>query len=430
MFFFGKIVNRENELATFPALLFYCAKDTFMENLDSVPCRVAEMQGLFGTVSISEKLIQQIWARGDFRRDGMRTVSRRTLEIISAGTWNRLDGPDFLGAEILLDGKRVRGDIEIHFYAEDWNAHAHAGNPLYSDVVLHVVVFPSRAENYPAVNAAKNPMETLLLLPHLKSDIEDYATEYALACVEGRGGKTELLEKIAEIPLEERNRRLREAAFLRWEQKRFFMRRRIEKSPDAGTLFHALMLETLGLRRNREAMARLAWRFSLSTMLMLSPEKLYEAEAGSWRLAGIRPANQPLVRLRQYCEILTENPSWERKLRECLLALPGTRDLPAGLGTKRFRAESGMANLREYIAKEIFAGRIGGTRLDTLLVDAFFPLIGTENSKDLSAWWFHWFLGDAPGNLPKILKETRLATREQPYCNGLFQGILQISLQN
>lgn len=401
-----------------------------MENKSSAPYVVAEMQGLFGAVSFPEKLIQQIWARGDFRRDGMYTLSRRPLEIIATGTWNRLDGPDFLGAEVLLDGKRLRGDVEIHFYAEDWNAHAHAGNPLYKNVILHVVVFPSRAENYPSCNASGMPMETLLLLPHLKRDIEDYASEYALAAVEGRDGKSEVLEKISGIPIDERAQRLREAAFLRWEQKRDFMRRRLAKSADWGTLAHALTLETLGLRRNRETMARLALRFSPATMLLLSPEKLYEAEAGSWKLAGTRPANLPLTRLRQYCELLTKNPAWQRHLKELISALPGTPGLPLGLGTKCFRSASAMPALRKRIAEEIFAGTIGGTRLDTLLVDAFFPLVSIESGKDLSAWWFHWFLGDAPGNVPKILRETRVANKEQTYCNGLFQGVIQISLQN
>lgn len=401
-----------------------------MDNELDFPRCLAEVQGLFGAVSIPEKLIQQIWAKGDFRRDGMRCVSRRPIEILSAGRWNRLDGPDFIGAEILLDGRRVCGDVEIHFYAEDWNAHAHVNNPLYGNVILHVIVFPSRTEAYPHQNASGKAMETLLLLPYLKSDIEDYASEYALAAVEGRGGETDVLEKISEIPPDERQRRLREAAFLRWEQKRFFMRRRLESCADWGTLAHVLTLETLGLRRNRETMARLAGRFSPSTMLLLSPEKLYAAESGAWTLAGIRPANLPLTRLRQYYDLLTKNPSWARLLRDCLLALPEASALPLGLGTKRFRAVAKMSGLREYIAGEIFAGTIGGTRLDTLLVDAFFPLASTQSRKDLSAWWFHWFLGDAPGKLPKILRETKLSTREQPYCNGLFQGILQISLQN
>lgn len=401
-----------------------------MENESSANSLVAEMQGLFGAVSLPEKLIQQIWSRGDFRRDGMRTLARRPLEIVTAGTWNRLDGPDFLGAEILLDGRRVRGDVEIHFYAEDWSAHEHAGNPLYKNVILHVVVFPSRTKNYPPCNASGTPMETLLLLPYLKRDIEDYASEYALAAVEGRDGNSEVFERISEIPIDERGRRLREAAFLRWELKRDFMRRRFAKSADWGTLAHALTLETLGLRRNREAMARLALRFSPSTMLLLSPEKLYAAEADSWKLTGTRPANLPLTRLRQYCELLMKNPAWQRHLKALILSLPEPSALPLGLGTKRFRSESAMSALRERIAREVFAGTIGGTRLDTLLVDAFFPLVSAESGKDLSAWWFHWFLGDAPGNVPKMLRETQVVTKEQVYCNGLFQGLIQISLQN
>ena len=41
----------------------------------------------------------------------MAAASGATIEIIHPGDWNRGAGPDFLGAEILVDGKRLRGDI-------------------------------------------------------------------------------------------------------------------------------------------------------------------------------------------------------------------------------------------------------------------------------------------------------------------------------
>lgn len=388
---------------------------------------LAEMQGLFGPVSISEQLVQKIWMRGDFRRDGLRTFDGEALDVLAAGTWNRLDGPDFLGAELVIGGRRVRGDVEIHFYAEDWAAHGHDGNPRYGNVVLHVVLFPPRGGKLPETNAAGEPMPTLLLLPHLKVDLEEYAAEDALAQIEGREGESGVREILSAIPIDERFTRLRDAAFIRWEQKLRFMHRRFEKVGDWGTLAHQLTLETLGLRRNREAMARLATRFSPSTMVLLGAQKLFEAESGAWHLSGTRPANLPKNRLTQYLEILTKNPAWARELREFLTALPSAEKLNPGTGTKAFRRIAGMSAVREWIAQEILGGAVGGTRLDTLLVDAFFPLASAVCGCDLSAWWFHWFLGDAPGNVPKLLRETGVSTREQPYCNGLFQGLIRVS---
>ena len=391
---------------------------------------VAELQGLFGPVSVPEQVVQKIWMRGDFRRDGLRTFSGEPLEIVSAGTWNRLDGPDFRGAEFIIGGVRVRGDVEIHFYAEDWFAHEHDKNPLYGNVVLHVLLFPPRGRKMPLANSRNEKMFTFLLLPHMKRDIEEYATDEALSAIEGRGdGGASVLGKLLEVPADERFRLLRNAAYTRWEQKKRFMEKRLGAAGNWENVCHQLALETLGLRRNREPMARLAARFSPSAMLLMDAKKLFDAEAGSWRLAGTRPANQPLARLAQYLELLLKNPAWPRLLRERLASLPATNVLGAGQGTKDFRAAAKMARVHEEISKGIFAGAIGGTRFETLIADAFLPLVSVAARRDLSAWWFHWFLGDAPGNVPKILREAEISTRSQPYCNGLFQGLIQISLE-
>ena len=47
----------------------------------------------------------------------------KEIKIISPGDWNRGAGPDFLGAEILINNERLRGDIEIHLRWSDWEAH-------------------------------------------------------------------------------------------------------------------------------------------------------------------------------------------------------------------------------------------------------------------------------------------------------------------
>lgn len=81
--------------------------------------RLAEIQGLYGAVSIGEAVLQRIWAEGCFRKEGLRTASGEPLRILSPGRWNRNEGPDFLGAEWKVGDQRVVGDVEIHFHARD-----------------------------------------------------------------------------------------------------------------------------------------------------------------------------------------------------------------------------------------------------------------------------------------------------------------------
>ena len=386
--------------------------------------RVAEVQGLFGPVSLSERTFQKLWRGGNFRAENLRTLSGKTLEIVSRGKWNRLDGPDFLGAEFRIGGERVVGDVEFHFYAEDWDAHGHGANPAFGNVALHVLLFPPK-KDFPRRNAAGNAMETFLLLPHLNVDVEEYASAEALAAIEGRAEGDATLEFLLRKDLREREELLAAAARERWAQKTAFMRRRLEKTPP-DVLPHELVLETLGLRRNRPQMSRLALKFSPSAMLLAGAEALFRAAAGTWKLAGVRPANHPRARLGQYLTLLEKNPAWTRQLRDAAKRLPAGKDF--FLSGKAFRSTEKLPALRRFFAEEIFAGTIGGTRFDTLMCDAVVPMLAAESGENFFPTWYHWFLGDAPAKTAALLREAELVSRDRPLCNGAFQGLLQIFL--
>ena len=70
--------------------------------------RVEEIDGPYGPFAIGERAIQRLWASGEVRGP-MAATSGAKIEIVHPGDWNRGAGPDFLGAEILVDGKRLRG---------------------------------------------------------------------------------------------------------------------------------------------------------------------------------------------------------------------------------------------------------------------------------------------------------------------------------
>lgn len=384
---------------------------------------VTEVQGLFGPVTLSERVFQKIWHRGEFRADALYTYSGKRITIISRGRWNKLNGPDFIDAELLICDRRVFGDIEFHFYAEDWVSHAHDKNPAFGNVVLHVVLFPPK-KNPPVQNSCGTAMETLLLLPHLTVDVEEYASSEALAALEGRAEADAALEALLEKSPRERDRFVELQARERYAQKVRFMQKRLEKSAWEQTL-HEVVLETLGLKRNRTAMSRLALKFSPSAMLLAGTEALLNART-DWHLSGVRPANHPKARLTQYLKLLEKNPAWQRNLRESGTILPSVETF--SFSGKTFRSCKKLPALRDFFAKDIFAETLSGTRFDTLMCDAVLPLLAVSEQRDFFPLWFHWFIGDAPARALSVLRSAGLVSRERPFCNGTFQALLQILL--
>jgi len=91
-------------------------------------------------LSVSELLIQNIWANSSFCSD---TVFKdyydgSPLQILNTGTINFSDGPDLMNACILKKGIHYYGSIEIHLNESDWYAHSHANDPNYSSVIAHI----------------------------------------------------------------------------------------------------------------------------------------------------------------------------------------------------------------------------------------------------------------------------------------------------
>jgi hypothetical protein len=67
-------------------------------------------------------------------------TSGRSLKVFNVGEYNEHEsGPDFHNGEILIEGVRWVGNIEIHLKSSDWYVHQHHTDAAYNNVVLHVV---------------------------------------------------------------------------------------------------------------------------------------------------------------------------------------------------------------------------------------------------------------------------------------------------
>jgi hypothetical protein len=137
----------------------------------------------------------------------------------------------------------------------------------------------------------------------------------------------------------------------------------------------------------------------------------------------VRPANYPRLRLQQYQAWVSRQPEWPEILRQIMPAIPP--GLTSASPTPLARKEAGLSALRETLAWQVMGDAIGGSRLDTMICDGFLPLAAVATGRDLLPVWFHWYLGDVPGEVRRALRETGIAgPGATPYCHGWGQGLL------
>ncbi|MEI6675034.1 MAG: DUF2851 family protein [Verrucomicrobiota bacterium] len=86
----------------------------------------------------AELELQALWFAGAFGRQ-FRSTDGRSVRIVQFGEWNRGAGPDFFQAAVEIDGVVKTGALEIDPDAAAWEAHGHAANPAFCEVVLHVL---------------------------------------------------------------------------------------------------------------------------------------------------------------------------------------------------------------------------------------------------------------------------------------------------
>ena len=63
---------------------------------------------------IKEDLIHYYWNSGKLKQHDLKTTNGNTLRILKPGTYNTNQGPDFLFAQIEIDGVIWNGHIEMH----------------------------------------------------------------------------------------------------------------------------------------------------------------------------------------------------------------------------------------------------------------------------------------------------------------------------
>ncbi len=272
---------------------------------------------------MNERALCEIWNTLRFRRDGLADVTGQLLQLVYRGRWQHGPGPDFRGALIArADGLLLHGDVEVHLRTADWYAHHHDRDPAFADVILHVVLQHDAGVVTRRHDGSAVPV--LALGDYLPPQGTPTPDEAAVAwppepCrtspVDGeRLGQ--LLDRLGDERLSER------AAACESD---------LAALPVDEVLYRRLM-DAMGYSQNRAPFRALAQLLPLCELAALArplaPAEREEALAARllaaaglagpgaagrpgallarerWRLAGVRPANQPERRLRGVAALL------------------------------------------------------------------------------------------------------------------------------
>jgi hypothetical protein len=108
-----------------------------------------------------------------------KTINGKRLQIISPGTLNVFEGPDFDDIAVLLDGYLIIGAAEFHKKSSDWNSHRHSEDIKYKNVILHIVLDNDILinENFETLVLSYEDILEVSNLPKIASDNNIFNTE-------------------------------------------------------------------------------------------------------------------------------------------------------------------------------------------------------------------------------------------------------------
>ncbi|MCK5801226.1 MAG: DUF2851 family protein [Lentisphaeria bacterium] len=356
----------------------------------------------------SERFLQILWNEERFDPD-RRTVAGQTLEIVSAGTWNVGGGPDFRDAVLRLDGRIVRGDVEVHRHEGDWFRHGHHRDENYDQVILHAVWEPEHGTGPTGVPVfairqhLQRPWRELL--EELQTDIYPYARKVPSGECALRWALSDddAVGTILEV-----------AGLARFEDKTLRLERRAASAGMDQALYEGLF-EALGYKLNKHPFRRLAEAVPLR-VLKDSPddcsrEALLFGAAGllpdpsaepvlprwrrhvgqlwdrwwqsggtplqlTWTRAGLRPFNTPERRLAAGVELLNRvdaDPcAWLLRLAD---DTPDPQELVRAL-RRSFAFRSDWEHSKDYTTALKRPGQlIGAGRADDIIVNILLPFL-------------------------------------------------------
>ena len=232
---------------------------------------------------IDEAFVQKLWNEQRFFDTNMAAIDRRAIRVLKPGVWNHNEGPDFMHAEIEIDGKLHVGDVEIHVRSSEWYTHKHHLNSRYNRVILHAVYFDDdinlriRLQNNKRVPTLELLKWIAVDTGDLYGDTQDTATTDGRCRITGKQLNIEVLKGVFESLGRER--------FLEKMESMRLLRTRL----DFEQLLYEGIMEALGYERNSKPLRELAQHVPFTD---LDEKSELEIQAILFGVAGLLPSQR------------------------------------------------------------------------------------------------------------------------------------------
>lgn len=419
-----------------------------------------------------ERLLQSIWHHQRLKRDALRTLDGKAIQVLHPGFWNHEPGPDFRNAVIRIEGEVRTGDIEIDLAHRGWHDHGHDVNPGFRNVILHVIW---SGENLPM------PFPVMTMEGALDASLVELAewlgTEPAQGWPKELSGNccaplsameskplSELLQQAALVRLSRKGREMEfrarqvgwkqafwESAFraLGYKHNTWPMQRIAESLPvlqeDRPALLpmQARLLGISGLlpddlpgRTEADSYVQQLWDIWWRERDSLSGHILPRAV---WKLAGIRPANHPQRRLALAAH-WTSSPDFFVRLERWFASEKSSRELLPSLLKKVLQNGEDPFWARHWTFRssgfEYDQTLIGDQRVTDLAINVVLPwfwirAVAGKNLVMQSAaekCYFQWPMAE-DNSVLKLARRRLFSDRKQnlfPKTAAAQQGLLQI----
>jgi hypothetical protein len=243
--------------------------------------------------SVSENVVQCVWFDQLFSDVDLVTDDGTTVSVVSPGWWNQGEGPDFKGAQLVLNGVEVTGDVEVHLDHSCWVQHGHHIDSRYNNLIL-MVVLDSNPPSKPPYTADGRRIPCLLLPRYLDEDIAAIAGKLVLDDypyeTQSAGGKCSefaYLHGAGEI-----TKLLRIAGEWRMLSKARALRERMEKVGTDQALYETF-LTACGYAHFKHHFRAIARQFHYQRVRQLALQDPLLLEAAFMQLAGLLPDELP-----------------------------------------------------------------------------------------------------------------------------------------
>ncbi len=216
---------------------------------------------------MKEDFIHYIWQYKKYNFSNLETTRGEELTIINSGNYLQKEGPDFFNAQLVLNGQKWAGNIEIHLKSSDWYLHQHEKDTNYDNVILHVVW----EHDAPIFRKDNSEIPVLEIRNYIsKEDLNNYQ---------------ELSTKKTWLFCENQIQEVDSLVLLYWQQRLFLDRLERKASPiqqllletdnDWESVLFCMLAKNFGLNTNGEIFLRIAKSITFSLIRKEALDVMY-----------------------------------------------------------------------------------------------------------------------------------------------------------